>query len=252
MLKENEKLEPLGNGVEIIVSDSYHFSTDTILLANFANPKKSDCVVELGTGCGTMPLLWTRDKVCKEIVALDIQENAIDMLSRSIAHNVENGNSNCKCITPLHSDLKDLKGKLPFGHYNVVVCNPPYKLSGTGIVNPEQEKLLARHEESCTLNDICEAASHLLQFSGRFCICQRPERLTDVMEAMRKFEIEPKRLRLVQQRLNKEPKLFLLEGRYKGNRGFMQVLPTLFIENEHGNFSDEMKEIYGIYKEGRI
>ena len=72
------------------------------------------------------------------------------------------------------------------------------------------------------------------------------------MEAMRKFEIEPKRLRLVQQRLNKEPKLFLLEGRYKGNRGFMQVLPTLFIENEHGNFSDEMKEIYGIYKEGRI
>lgn len=252
MLKENEKLEPLGNSVEIIVSDSYHFSTDTILLANFANPKKSDCVVELGTGCGTMPLLWTRDKVCKEIVALDIQENAIDMLSRSIAHNVENGSSNCKCITPLHADLKDLKGKLPFGHYNVVVCNPPYKLSGTGIVNPEQEKLLARHEESCTLNDICEVASHLLQFSGRFCICQRPERLTDVMEAMRKFEIEPKRLRLVQQRLNKEPKLFLLEGRYKGNRGFMQVLPTLFIENEQGDFSDEMKEIYGIYKEGRI
>ena len=81
MLKENEKLEPLGNGVEIIVSDSYNFSTDTILLANFATPKKSDCVVELGTGCGTMPLLWTRDKVCKEIVALDIQENAIDMLS---------------------------------------------------------------------------------------------------------------------------------------------------------------------------
>ena len=252
MLKENEKLEPLGNGVEIIVSDSYHFSTDTILLANFANPKKSDCVVELGTGCGTMPLLWTRDKICKEIVALDIQENAIDMLSRSIAHNVKNDNNNCECITVLHSDLKDLKGKLPFGHYNVVVCNPPYKLSGTGIVNPEQEKLLARHEESCTLNDICEAASHLLQFSGRFCICQRPERLTDVMEAMRKFEIEPKRLRLVQQRLNKEPKLFLLEGRYKGNRGFMQVLPTLFIENEQGDFSDEMKEIYGIYKEGRI
>ncbi len=252
MLKENEKLEPLGNGIEIIVSDSYHFSTDTILLANFANPKKSDCVVELGTGCGTMPLLWTRDKMCKEIVALDIQENAVDMLSRSIAHNAKKGNRNCECITPLHSDLKDLKGKLPFGHYNVVVCNPPYKLSGTGIVNPEQEKLLARHEESCTLDDICEAASHLLQFSGRFCICQRPERLTDVMEAMRKFEIEPKRLRLVQQRLKKEPKLFLLEGRYKGNRGFMQVLPTLFIENEQGDFSDEMKEIYGLYKEGRI
>lgn len=252
MLKEFEKLEPLGNGVEIIVSDSYHFSTDTILLANFANPKKSDRVVELGTGCGTMPLLWTRDKMYTEIVALDIQQNAVDMLSRSIAHNIENGRENCKCITVLNADLKNLKGTLPFGHYNLVVCNPPYKLSGTGIVNPEEEKLLARHEESCTLDDICETASKLLQFSGRFCICQRPERLTDVMESMRKFEIEPKRLRLVQQRLNKEPKLFLLEGRYKGNKGFMQVLPTLFIENEQGDFSNEMKEIYGLYKEGRI
>ncbi len=252
MLKTNEKIEPLGNSVEIIVSDSYHFSTDTILLADFAKPKKSDSVVELGTGCGTMPLLWCREKSYKELVALDIQEDAIDMLNRSIAHNIENGIENVKCITPLCADLKDLKGKLPFGHYNLVVCNPPYKLSGSGIKNPEKEKLLARHEESCSLDDICETASKLLQFSGRLCICQRPERLTDVMESMRKYDIEPKRLRLVQQRLTKEPKLFLLEGRRGGNKGFMQVLPTLFIENEQGDFSDEMKEIYGLYKEGRI
>ncbi|MBQ8539433.1 MAG: methyltransferase [Ruminococcus sp.] len=252
MYKENERIEPLGNGVEIIVSDNYHFSTDTILLANFASPKKSDCVVELGTGCGTMPLLWTRESSLKEIVAIDIQKDAVDMLTRSISHNIDNDKTNCSCITPLCADLKDLKGKLPFGRYNVVVCNPPYKLSGSGIVNPDKEKLLARHEESCTLDDICEAASHLLQYSGRFCICQRPERLADVMESMRKFSIEPKLLRLVQQRVSKEPKLFLLEGRYKGNRGFMQVLPTLFIENEQGDFSDEMKQIYGLYKEGRI
>ncbi len=252
MHKDFEKLEPLGNGVEIIVSDTYHFSTDTILLANFANPKNSERVVELGTGCGTMPLLWCREQSYKELVALDIQKDAIDMLSRSIAHNKKNGCENVKCINPLHSDLKELKGKLPFGHYNVVVCNPPYKLSGSGITNEEKGKLLARHEGSCTLDDICQTASHLLQFSGRFCVCQRPERLADVMESMRKFEIEPKRLRFVQQRATKEPKLFLLEGRYKGNRGFMQVLPTLFIENEHGDFSDEMKEIYGLYKEGRI
>ena len=76
MLKMNEKLEPLGNNVEIIVSECYHFSTDTILLSDFASPKESDCVVELGTGCGTMPLLWCREKSYKELVALDIQEDA--------------------------------------------------------------------------------------------------------------------------------------------------------------------------------
>lgn len=251
MLLENEHLEPLGNGVEIIVSDMYHFSTDTILLSNFANPKKSDCVIELGTGCGTMPLLWTREHALKELYAVDIQDKAIDMLSRSIEHNIANGRVQVGCITPIWSDLKELKGKCEFGHFNLVVCNPPYKLSGSGIVNPQNEKLLARHEESCTLDDICQCASRLLQFSGRFCICQRPERLTDVMESMRKFSIEPKRLRLVQQRKDKEPKLFLLEGRYKGNRGFMQVMPTLFIEDDNGDFSPEMKQIYGLYKEGR-
>lgn len=247
-----EKLEPLGNGVEIIVSDMYHFSTDTILLADFAKPKKNDCVIELGTGCGTMPLLWTREHPLKELYAIDIQGKAIDMLNRSIKHNITNGIKQVGCITALCTDLKDLKDKCEFGHFNLVVCNPPYKLAGTGIVNPDNEKLLARHEESCTLDDICKAAAQLLQFSGRFCICQRPERLADVMESMRKFQIEPKRLRLVQQRKDKEPKLFLLEGRYKGNRGFMQVMPTLFIEDENGDFSDEMKQIYGLYKEGRI
>ena len=88
-----------------------------------------------------------------------------------------------------------------------------------------------------------------MQFGGKFCICQRPERLADVIESMRKFSIEPKTLRLVQQRKTKAPKLFLLEGRRGGNRGFLNVLPTLFIEDENGNFSDEMMKIYGSYKD---
>lgn len=252
MHKIDERIEPLGNGVEIIVDDMYHFSTDTILLADFAKVKSSERCVELGTGCGTMPLLWTRTNKVKELVAVDIQSDAIDMLTRSIEHNINNGKDNCSCITPLCADLRDLKGKCEYGHYDVVVCNPPYKLSGSGIKNPDKQKLLARHEESCTLLDVCLSASHLLQYNGRFCICQRPERLPDVMECMRKFDIEPKRLRLVQQRMNKEPKLFMLEGRYKGKRGFMKTEPTLFIEDENGDFSNEMKQIYGLYKEGKV
>lgn len=91
-----------------------------------------------------------------------------------------------------------------------------------------------------------------MQFGGRFCICQRPERLADVMEAMRKFSIEPKVLRLVQQRRSKAPKLFLIEGRKGGNRGFLNVLPTLFIEDDSGSFSEEMLQIYGDYKSNHM
>lgn len=240
---QNIHLEPLGNSIEIYVSDSYHFSTDTILLADFAKPTGSKKCVELGTGCGTIPLLWCRHNKNLSIDAVEIQTDACTLAQKSVEYNHLEQNINI-----LNSDLKDLKGKLNFGYYDLVVCNPPYKIGGGGITNPESSKQIARHETECTLDDICETASKLLQFGGKFCICQRPERLADVMESMRKFSIEPKTLRLVQQRTNKAPKLFLLEGRRGGKRGFLNVLPTLFIEDDKGNFSEEMMNIYGCYK----
>ena len=149
-------------------------------------------------------------------------------------------------ISVVNADLKELKGVLPFGSFDLVCCNPPYKESGTGIKNPDGEKLLARHEEGCTIGDICLAAKNLLQFGGRFVMCQRPERLADVLEAMRSNDLEPKRLRFVQQRPEKPPKLFLVEGRRGGKKGGLVTESTLFIE------SDEMLGIYGSYKEGYL
>lgn len=239
----NIHLEPLGNGINIYVSDSYHFSTDTILLADFSKLNGHKKCVELGTGCGTIPLLWYKHNPKLEITAVEIQEDACTLANKSVEYN--NLSDNIKII---NADLKNLKGKLNYGYYDLVACNPPYKLSGGGITNPESSKQIARHETECTLDDICESASKLLQFGGKFCICQRSERLADVMESMRKFSIEPKALRMVQQRKNKSPKLFLLEGRRGGNRGFLNVLPTLFIEDENGSFSEEMMNIYGSYK----
>lgn len=239
----NIHLEPLGNGISIFVSDSYHFSTDTILLANFSEPIGQKKCVELGTGCCTIPLLWLRNNKSISVSAVEIQENACKLAQQSVDYNNLNEN-----ITIINSDLNELKGKLEFGCHDLVVCNPPYKIGGGGITNPQSTKQIARHETECTLDDICKCASKLLQFHGKFCICQRPERLADVMESMRKFSIEPKTLRLVQQRKSKAPKLFLLEGLRGGKQGFLNVLPTLFIEDENGNFSDEMMKIYGCYK----
>lgn len=244
MLKSEEHFEPLGNGIEIIVSELFHFSTDTILLANFAKPKRKTKAVDLGSGCGTIPLLWARDNREMEINAIEIQPQGDDMAKRSVAHN---NLSNINCI---NADLKNLKGTLPFGYFDLVSCNPPYKESGTGIRNPDTEKLIARHEENLSIDDITLAAKNLLQFGGRFCMCQRPERLTDVLSSMRKNDLEPKRLRFVQQRENKAPKLFLVEGRRGGKPSSLIVENTLLIEDKSGDFSAEMKEIYGCYKEG--
>ena len=191
--------------------------------------------------------MWYKNNNRLDITAVEIQENACKLFSQSLEYN----NLQDK-IRIVNSDLNKLDGALPLGSFDLVACNPPYKISGGGITNPENAKLVARHESECTLDDVCRCGSSLLQFGGRLCICQRPERLADAMEAMRKYSVEPKKLRLVQQRKSKAPKLFLLEGRRSGKRGFLEVMPTLFIEDESGNFSEEMLNIYGSYKEDYI
>lgn len=244
MLKKGEELQPLGNGVSVIVSKEHHFFTDTILLATFSKPRPNDKAVDLGTGCGTIPLLWNKETPNNHTYAVEIQQNGADMAQRSVQMN----NLQDK-ITVINADLNKLKGVLPLGSFDVVACNPPYKPIGTGVVSSGQSHSIIRHESSCTVDDVVRVASGLLRFGGRFCLCLRPERLTDVFVAFRKYSLEPKRLQMVQQRVNKAPKLFLVEGRRGGKPGGLVTLPTLFIENSNGEYSDEMMKIYGSFKE---
>ncbi len=247
ILKDGEHLEPLGGGISVIVSKENRFSTDTVLLAGFSLPKKHERAVEFGAGCGAVSLIWCRETPPRSVTAVEIQPDAADMMKRSVKLN-----SLEHLVSVFNADLRALKGTLPFGEFDLCAMNPPYKIGGGGIVNSEQAKRIARHETECTLDDITKAASCVLRFGGRFCICQRPERLSDVIISMRNAGIEPKMLRLIQQRQGKAPKLFLMEGRRGGSSGGLVVLPTLFIENEDGGFSKEMLDIYGDYKEGYV
>ena len=244
MLKQGEHFEPLGDNISVIVSEENHFSTDTILLANFSAPKKHENVIELGSGCGTIPLIWCRSNPPKHITAVELQPQGADMIHRSVEYNALN-----EKITVINGDLRRLDGLVEFGSFDLAVMNPPYKIGGGGVVNTEKQKQIARHETECTLDDITAAAARLLRFGGRFCICQRPERLTDVLLSMRQAGIEPKRLRMVQQRTSKAPKLFLAEGKRGANKGGLVTLPTLLIEGDNFELSQEMIDIYGEYKE---
>ncbi len=239
------KKEPLSKDVEIFVSENHTFGTDAILLAHFSAPRKTDTACDLGTGCGIIPLLWCRDGLTEKCYGVDIQKEACELAERSAQ---ENGLF--EKFSVIHSDLLELKGKLPFGSFQLVTCNPPYKADNAGIKSAGASALIARHETACSLEDIIEVSAKLLQTGGRLCMCNRPERLSDMICLFRKHKIEPKRMRLVAQRKGQEPWLVLLEGRRCGNSG-MRISPTLYIEDGE-NFSQEMIEIYGSYKEGHI
>lgn len=238
------KKEPLGNGFFINVSRHHTFGTDAVLLADFAHAKKSDRLADLGTGCGIIPFLMLRDGNLKTAAGVDISEEATELAAMTAK---ENGTDN---FTAINSDLNDLKGKIDFGCHTLVTCNPPYKAPGAGLKNPDGISAAARHEVSCTLDGIISVASRLMQTSGRFCMCQRPERLAEIMSLMRGHKLEPKRLRLVCKRTGEEPWLVLIEARKCGNTG-LRIEPTLYVY-ENGEYSPEMIRIYGPYKEAYL
>ena len=238
------KREPLGNGFFVNVTPHHTFGTDAVLLSHFAKAKKSDKLVDLGTGCGIIPLIMLRNGSLKEVVGVDISEEAA-FLARKTVNELE-----LKNFTVVHSDLKALKGKVEFGCHTLVTCNPPYKAANAGLKNPDSVEMVARHEVACTLEDIVAVAAKLLQTNGRLCMCHRPERLTELMCLMSKYKVEPKRLRLVCQRKGEEPWLVLVEGRRCGNVG-LRIESILYVE-ENGEFSKEMIEIYGSYKEAYL
>lgn len=240
----NVKKEPIGNGKFIYVSKRHTFGTDAVLLADFCKPKKSDIAADLGTGCGIIPFLMLRDGKLKSSVGVDISGEAVE-LSKKTAK--EQGFNNYSGVI---SDILDLKGKITFGDKTLVTCNPPYKAAGGGIKARDGARLTARQETSCTMEDIVAVSAKLLTAGGRLCMCQRPERLSELITLMSSYKIEPKRLRLVSKEVGSAPWLFLLEGRRSGKTGII-IEPTLYLY-ENGELTPEMEKIYGPYKEAYL
>lgn len=243
VLLEKEHIEYLKPHFGLVVSPAHTFGTDAVLLAHFASPKKNTVACDLGTGCGIIPMRWCADGLCRRADGVEIQETGYNQLVRSIAAN----GLREKLFAHL-ADLKRLDTVLPPNSYDLVTMNPPYKAENTGILSAETYGQIARHETACTLADAAGAAARLLKYGGRFCLCIRPERLFEAMQAMADVKLEPKKLRLVSKNLHSAPWLCLLEGRKGGKHG-MQVQSGLYIYDENGNLSDEMRRIYGAYKE---
>lgn len=229
--------ETLRNEIEICVSDEHKFGTDAFLLADFTAPRHKDKVCDLGTGCGIVAVLMQISFDPKIIYGVDIQSQAIDQLNVTVQ---KNGLNN---IIPICADLKLLWDDAPIGIMDVITCNPPYKAASTGIESLSEAQRIARHEIMCDINDVCRASSKLLKFGGKLCLCNRPERLADVISAMKANGIEPKEVRFVSKDPESAPWLFLISGR-NGGKSFMKVLPQLYINGSDG-FSDELLKIYG-------
>lgn len=229
-------MEKLTDNIFVCASTEHRFGTDAFLLTYFSNYRMKDKVCDLGTGCGIIPMIMQKKNPPQITYAVDIQESAIEQLRKGIEA------STVKNIIPVLADLKVLWDNAPTGQLDLVICNPPYKATNAGIESSITAQKIARHEIMCNIDDVCRSSSKLLKFGGRLCMCNRPERLADVITAMKSNNIEPKRIRFVANNPEQSPWLFLIEGK-KGSKPFLKVEPPLYMK------SNELKEIYQIGKE---
>lgn len=240
-LLENEAIDDLQlKGLHLIQKKSgFRFGVDAVLLADFANVKRKHKVIDICTGTGIIPFLLLGKYEPESIVGLEIQDDMVEMAERSVKLNgVE------EKISFVNGDLKDKKLLSELGRFDVLTVNPPYKLNNAGIVNPDDKLAIARHEVLCNLEDVIAAAKKLLKDNGRMYMVHRPERLIDIFELMRKYNIEPKRVRLVHPNSKKAPNIVLVEGQRDGG-AYLKWEPSLFVYNEDGTYSDEINKIYG-------
>lgn len=240
-LKENERIDELQrNGYQIIQNpDKFCFGMDAVLLSGFAQAKKDDNVLDMGTGTGIIPILMEAKSQAMHFTGLEIQAESADMARRSVVLNDLTDK-----IDIVIGDIKEADTIFKSASFDVITCNPPYMIGHHGLTNPDAPKAIARHEILCTLEDIISQGAKLLKTGGHFFMVHRPFRLAEIMVTMSKYKLEPKRMQLVYPYVDKEPNMVLLEAT-KGGKPRMTVEKPLIVYKEPGVYMPEIYDIYG-------
>lgn len=216
----------------------YRYSIDSILLAHQARLAVGDTVLDLGTGCGIVPLILCYRHPQILVWAVEIQTALSDLaLRNTIENNLQNR------ITVINADLRNLPSSGLPQTFDWVVTNPPYRRTNSGRLNPDTMRAVARHELSAKLEDVLLAASRQLTSGGRFLAIYTTERLPEMLAGMRAVGIEPKIQRMVHTRIQNDSKRVLIEGIKNARRG-ITVPPPLIIHESDGSYTREVQEMF--------
>lgn len=241
-LLPDERLDDLHrNNYKIIQNPKkFCFGMDAVLLSGFARVKKGETVLDMGTGTGIIPILLRARTEGDNFTGLEIQEECARMAERSVAYNGLDSE-----IGIVQGDIKEAAEIFGAASFHVVTCNPPYMIGAHGLRNPDMPKAIARHEVLCTLEDVVSQAAKVLKDRGRFYMVHRPFRLTEIMNVLTKYKLEPKRMQLVYPYIDREPNMVLIEA-LKGGNSRITVERPLIVYEKPGEYTKSILDIYGM------
>lgn len=220
--------------------DWFKFSLDSVLLANFATINyRTKNILDIATGNAPIPMLLTyRTKA--HIYGIEVQKEIYELAIKSVfENNMQNQ------INIINDDVKNYKKYFNNEHFDVIISNPPYfEVNSQKVINNNDIKSIARHEVLIKLEDIIKISSSLLKKGGIFAIVHRPERFIEIVECMKKYKIEPKKIQFVYTNSEKDAKIILIEGIKYGNKG-VKIKKPLYIYESDGNYTKEVKKMFG-------
>lgn len=219
-------------------ADHFSFSLDSLLVSEFATlTRKTKNILDIGTGNGVIPLFLSR-KTNAKILGVEIQEISAELARRNVKlNNIEN-------IEIINDDIKNWNKFFKPKSFDLITCNPPFfKYTDDKMLNERDSLTLARHEITIKLEEIIQISSELLKDKGYFTMVHRVDRMIEIIELMKKYHIEPKKLRFCYTKIDKEGKILLIEGVKFGN-AHLRILPPLIANKENGEYSDEVLKYF--------
>ena len=241
ILDDGERLDEVNEKITLIQKkDGLTFGTDAFLLASFIKPLPKGIAAELGAGTGIISLLLAARNKFKHITAFEIQEDFATLASRNVEFNELDDK-----IKIIHKDILCASSADTGSEVDVVFTNPPYMKTDSGKRNLTDYKYIARHEVCGNINDFCASAFKLLKHGGKFYAVWRPDRMTDLIAAMRNNRLEPKTVTFVHADKSASPSMMLVCATKGGSSG-MTVTPPLFLYNDgdRTKMTDEATKIY--------
>ncbi len=220
-------------------TEMFSFSLDSVLLPNFVTLNKNiKKVLDIGSGNAAIPLILTT-KTDAKITGIEIQEESYYLGKKSIEYNQLEDK-----IEFINDDVKEYAKKIESDTFDTITCNPPYfKVNDKSRFNDSDYKTIARHEIKLNLEELFKIAKKLLKNNGNIAIVHRPERLIDIIEEMKKNNIEPKKVQFVYPGVEKQANILLIEGIKNGKPG-LKILKPIYSHLENGEYTDEIKKFF--------
>ncbi len=217
----------------------YRYSLEPFLIADFLQTTPGMRLLDVGTGCGVIPLLLLKQQADLAITAIEIQQSLYDVAARNVRANAAEAK-----IRLMHGDF--LTATLENAPFDAVLSNPPFRKNRTGRINPNAEKAIARHEIALDLASLVRTSAKHLTARGRLVLTYPTERLDEVLAVMEKQRLHPSRLRFIHGTEQAQAKIFMVEG-VLGQRSDCVVEPPLIVYHLDGTYTQDMERIYASF-----